>query len=180
MFWDQDSQAHKVQSCFFLFYICDFPKILCELFQPSQTTCIPGHETKYIIQARSLFRKTYSRSLFEVATILGWPGRSSEPFCHSHRGFPPPSPSPTELCMQDWCVKGLISLSCTYSTGLKSSVCMARGESCKKECVPGSLHGDEQPTAHWNNSDGKLGHNFKAGQTIHPLVPASITFTPGI
>lgn len=36
------------------------------------------------------------RSLFDVGTILGQPGQSSEPFCHSHEGFPAPSPCPTK------------------------------------------------------------------------------------
>lgn len=64
---------------------------------------------------------------------LFWDGLvgALSPFCHSHRGFPAPSPRPTHTLRAGSamfvCVVGLFYLSCTYSVGLKSSL----------HCLPG-------------------------------------------
>lgn len=146
MFRDQDSQSHKVQRVF-LFYIRDFPKKKKKKNLWTVPTLADHINSWPWNKMHNPSQKSLSQDLLPdlflmLGTILGRPGRSAEPFCHSHRGFPAPFPRPIKTaCVISVfvCVVGLFYLSCTYSIGLKSSL----------YCLPGWITHKKKRMCPW-------------------------------
>lgn len=116
-----------------------------------------------------------SQDFFDVETILGWPGRSSEPFV-TDREFPAPSSvsykdAESSISVFLWPLLFVLYL---FSWTIVIMVLPVRVNHTERmwPCFFiwwWATHGSLEQHIY-----GKLGHDLKAGQTIHPLVTASI------
>lgn len=120
----------------------------------------------------------YSRSKFRweivCAILVGV-------FLSQLQGFCSP-PLTWPLRARSECHGVLLFVICTFSVTLIHLCTSCQGESDtqtkkNKKNVPLDLY---MMTSNPHDTDGELGHNFKAGQTIHPLLTASIKHSSGI